>query len=152
MVPIAKLPMALEVALENIEDVRLRAVLERAAKTGDPVDLPDLVRDAGGDPLHQLVGKPRPVGRHRVLRRHRTEHDGVPVGAAVALDADRADVGQEHDRHLPDRAVEAGGGELLAGDGVGLAEDVEALAGDLADDPDAEAGAGEGLAVHDLGG
>lgn len=32
VVPIAKLPMALEVALENIEDVRLRAVLERAAK------------------------------------------------------------------------------------------------------------------------
>ncbi len=32
VVPIAKLPMALEVALENIEDDRLRAVLERAAK------------------------------------------------------------------------------------------------------------------------
>ena len=99
-----------------------------------------------------VVGQAGPVGGHRVLAGDRTEHDGVAVGAAVALDADRADVGQQHDRHLPDVAVQAGAGELLAGDRVGLAEDVEALAGDLADDPDAEAGAGERLAVHDLGG
>ena len=43
-------------------------------------------------------------------------------------------------------------GQLLAGDRVGLAQDVEALAGDLADDADAEAGARERLAPHDLGG
>ena len=42
-------------------------------------------------------------------------------------------------------------GELLAGDRVGLAQDVEALAGDLADDPDAEAGAGERVPPDDLG-
>ena len=53
--------------------------------------------------------------------------------------------------HLPDVAVEAGAGELLAGDRVGLAQDVEPLAGDLADDPDAQAGAGERLAPDDLG-
>ena len=38
-----------------------------------------------------------------------------------------------------------------AGDRVGLAQDVEPLAGDLADDPDAEAGAGERVPPHDLG-
>ena len=41
-------------------------------------------------------------------------------------------------------------GQLLAGDRVGLAQDVEPLAGDLADDPDAEAGAGERLPPDDL--
>ena len=76
----------------------------------------------------------------------------MAVGAAVALDADRADVGEQHDRELPDVAVEAGAGELLAGDRVGLAQDVEALAGDLADDPDAEARAGERVPPDDLGG
>ena len=118
---------------------------------GDPVDLADLVGDAGGDALQHVVRQPGPVGGHGVLGGDRAEHDGVAVGAAVALDADRADVGEQHDRHLPDVAVEAGAGELLAGDGVGLAQDVEALAGDLADDPDAEAGPGERLAPHHRG-
>ena len=43
----------------------------------------------------------------------------MAVGPAVALDAHGADVGEEHDRALPDVAVEAGGGELVAGDPVG---------------------------------
>ena len=34
----------------------------------------------------------------------------MAVGATVALDADRADVGEQDDRHLPDVAVEAGPG------------------------------------------
>ncbi|GGQ30916.1 hypothetical protein GCM10010215_63780 [Streptomyces virginiae] len=74
----------------------------------------------------------------------------MAVGAAVALDADAADVREQDDRALPDLAVQAGGGELVAGDGVGLAQQVQALLGDLADDADAEAGAGEGLALDDL--
>ena len=40
-------------------------------------------------------------------------------------------------------------GELLAGDRVGGAQHLEALGGDLADDADAEAGAGERLAPDD---
>ena len=73
----------------------------------------------------------------------------MAVGAAVALDADGPDVGEQHDRALPDLAVEPGGGELGADDGVGLLEQVEPLLGDLADDADAEAGAGERLAADD---
>ena len=53
-------------------------------------------------------GQPGPVGGHRVLGGDRPEHDRVAVGAAVALDADRADVGEQHHRELPDVAVEAG--------------------------------------------
>src|SRR6478735_8863416 len=44
----------------------------------------------------------------------------------------------------------AGPGQLLACDGIGLAQDVEALPGDLTDDPDAQAGTGERLSPHDL--
>ena len=51
----------------------------------------------------------------------------MAVRPAVALDADRADVGEQHDRALPDLAVETGRGQLLAGDGVGLAQQVEPL-------------------------
>ena len=53
-------------------------------------------------------------------------------------------VSQKHDRALPDVAVETGLGEFLAGDGVGLAQQVEALLGDLADDADAQTRPGKG--------
>ncbi len=65
----------------------------------------------------------------------------MAVGAAVALHPDRAHIGQEHDRALPDLLVETGAGQLLPGDGVGVTQNLEAVSGDLAHDPDAEAGA-----------
>ena len=75
----------------------------------------------------------------------------MAVGAAVTLHADGADVGEQHDRHLPDVAVEAGAGQLLARDRVRAAQDVEPVGGHLADDADAEAGTREGLAPDDVG-
>ncbi len=80
----------------------------------------------------------------------RAQDDRRAVGALVALDAHGVHVGEEHDRALPDVAVETGLGELLAGDGVGLAQQVEALLGDLADDADAEARARERLTPDDF--
>ena len=74
----------------------------------------------------------------------------MAVGAPVALHAHAAHVGEQHDRALPHLAVQAGGGELLAGDGVGPAQDGQAFGGDLADDADAEAGTREGLSPDDL--
>ena len=50
--------------------------------------------------------------------RHRTQHHWMSVGAAVALDADRADVGQQHDGELPDLGVKTGAGQLVARDRV----------------------------------
>ena len=60
------------------------------------------------------------------------------------------DVGEQNHGALPDVAVEAGAGEFFAGDGVGLAQQVEAFLGDFADDADAQTRAGEGLAPDDL--
>lgn len=74
----------------------------------------------------------------------------MAVRAAVTLHAHAAHVGEQDDRALPDVPVETGGGQLLAGDGVGGAEQVETLLGHLADDPDTEAGARERLALDDL--
>ena len=73
----------------------------------------------------------------------------MAVGALVALDTDRTDVGEQHHRELPDVAVEAGLRELLAGDRVGRPQRVEPVRGHVPDDPDPEAGSGERLAPHD---
>ena len=51
----------------------------------------------------------------------------MTVSAAVALHAYRAHVSQQHHRELPHLTVEAGRGELLAGDGIGLAQDCQAI-------------------------
>jgi GMP synthase (glutamine-hydrolysing) len=51
----------------------------------------------------------------------------VAVGAPVALDADRAHVGEQDHRELPDVGVQASTGQLLAGDHVGRPQDVEPL-------------------------
>ena len=96
----------------------------------DAVDLAAFVGDARGDRGEHIVGDTGPVGGHGVFRADRAQDDRRAVGALVALDADRVNVSQKHDRALPDVAVETGLGEFLAGDGVGLAQQVEALLGD----------------------
>ena len=114
------------------------------------VDLGHLVGDAGRDALQHLVGHPGPIGGHGVLAGHRPQHDRVPVGAAVALHTDRADVGQQHHRALPDLVVQTGRGQLLARDRVGAAQRVQPLRGDLADDPDAQSRPRKWLARNDF--
>ena len=56
--------------------------------------------------------------------------------------------GEQHHRQLPDVAVDAGSGGLLAHDRIRLPQDVEALARHRAHDADREARAGERVA-HD---
>src|SRR5699024_3016306 len=109
----------------------------------------DLVGDAVGDDGQDVIGNARPVGGHRILAGDGPQYDGVAVGPPVALDSHGAHIGQEYDGTLPDRPVEAGLRQFGAGDGVGAAEDVQTLLGDLADDADAQAGAREGLTGHD---
>jgi hypothetical protein len=73
----------------------------------------------------------------------------MPVGASVSLHADGSDIRQKHDRALPDLLVETGGGEFGASNRIRLPKQLQAVAGDLADNADAEAWPGERLAAHD---
>src|SRR3712207_1923275 len=53
---------------------------------GDAVDAGDLVDDAVGDLLQQVVGQAGSVCRHRVVGGDGPDHDGVRVGSGVAHD------------------------------------------------------------------
>ena len=59
-----------------------------------------LGHDAARDLRQQLVGQLRPVGGHGVGAFHGAQYDGALVGALVAHDAYRLDVGQ-HGEVLP---------------------------------------------------
>src|SRR5262249_7136921 len=71
----------------------------------------------------------------------------VAVRPRVSLHADRPDR-RQHAERLPELTVEAGTAHLLLQDRVGLAERLEPLGRDLADDADREAGARERLPPH----
>src|SRR6185295_17538241 len=113
---------------------RLRAEVER-----DAIDAGDLVDDPARDRLEHVVGKARPVGGHRVLRRDRADHDRIGIRSLVALDSDRANGGQDRER-LPELTVEAGAADLVLQDRVRSTEDLEPFRGDLADDADRQPG------------
>lgn len=113
----------------------------------DTIDALHLVDDAGGDLVQHIVGDAGPVGSHEVAGGDGAERQGVIVGAAVAHDAHGAGIGEDG-KVLVDVLVLAGGGDLLPVDGVGIPEGVQLLLGQIADDPDGQAGTGEGLA-HD---
>lgn len=113
----------------------------------DTIDALHLVDDAGGDLVQHIVGDTGPVGSHEVAGGDGAERQGVIVGAAVAHDAHGAGIGEDG-KVLVDVLVLAGGGDLLPVDGVGIPEGVQLLLGQIADDPDGQAGTGEGLA-HD---
>src|SRR5690606_74298 len=113
------------------------------------VDLRDSVGDPVRDRGEHLVGHPRPIGRHGVLGGDRAQHDRVAVRPPVALDPDGVHVGEEDHRALPDVPVQPGPGQLLTRDRVRGPQDLQALVGHFADDPDPEAGPRERLAPDD---
>ena len=94
-------------------------------------------------------GQVRPVGGHGVVAGDGADRDRVAVGALVALHADAADDGQDGEA-LPQLAVEARLADLLLDDRVRALQHVDALARDLADDADGEAGTREGLPPDDV--
>src|SRR6267143_2721766 len=114
----------------------------------DAVDAPHFIGDPAGDLRHQVVRESRPVRGHPVEALHRAQHAGRFVGALVAHHAHAAHR-QEHRERLPEPLPQPGVGDLLLYDGVGLAHDLQAVLGDLAEDPDGEAGPGERLARDD---
>src|SRR5215213_4863811 len=119
-----------------------RDVIDHAVHAGH------LVHDPARDLREDLVWQLRPVGRHPVLGGHRPNGDDVRIRSAVAHDAHGPNRRQDRER-LPQRPVQTGALDLVDDDPIGLAQRVESLGSDLADDPDREAGAGERLEEDD---
>ena len=87
------------------------------------------------------------IRRHAVGRGDGAQGADVVVGATVAHHADG--LHRQEDREgLPDLVIEAGLIDLVQVDRIGLAQEVELLARDVAGHADGEAGAGERVAAE----
>ena len=115
----------------------------------DPVDSLDLIDDPDADLIQHLIGNPCPVGRHKVGSGNTAERQGIVISSAVAHNAHRAHIGQ-HGKILADLGIETGVSDLLPEDGVCIPKGIRLLLGDLADDADGQAGAGEGLTLNQI--
>ena len=109
----------------------------------------DLVDDPAGDGAQHLPGDVAALGGHEVGGGHGAQGHGVVVGALVAHDAHAVHIGQGS-VVLADLLVEAGLGDLLPPDGVGVLDDGHLFGGHLADDADGKPRAREGLAADDV--
>src|SRR4029077_16795369 len=101
--------------------------------------------DAGKD----LVWHAGPVGGHGVLTGDHSHRYDVRVRSIVTHHADRGQRGEDGER-LPYLAVQAEMLDLVDDDPVGIAEDLEALGGDLTQAANRKARARERLPVHHL--
>ena len=99
-----------------------------------PVHAGDLVYDAGADAVEDVVGDAGPVGGHKVRGCDAPEGQGVVICPAVAHDAHGAHVRQDREI-LVHRLLKVGLRYLVPEDEVGLAEGVQLLLRDVANDP-----------------
>src|SRR5690606_1175108 len=113
---------------------------------GDAGDALDLVDDAVGDLLQQLVGQVRPAGGHEVDGFHGAQGDDPGVAAAVADHADRLDRLEDHEG-LADLVVPVEVAQFLDEDVVGATQQVGVFLLHLAEDAHAQARTWEGVAV-----
>ena len=117
------------------------------------VDAFDFVDDAVGHFAQERVGQLGPVRGHEVAGNHSAQGDDVVVSAAVAHHADGFH-GQEHGKCLAGEVVPRGAvfvfvvAQFLNENVVCLAQQVGVFALHFAQNPHAQAGAGEGVAVH----
>lgn len=109
----------------------------------------DFVGDAVGYFGQDVVGDPGPVGGHEVVGSDGADGKEVVVGAVVAHDAYGADAGEDAEE-LGHLALIAILDHFVPEHPIGLLENFDLFGGDLADDPHAQAGAGEGLTPDQL--
>ena len=112
-----------------------------------PTDPRNLINDPAGELLQELVGQMRPAGGHEVDGLHGAQGDDVFVAAGVADDTDGFDR-QEDGEGQAGFVVEAGGVQFLDEDVVRQTQGVGVFLLYFAEDAHAQAGAGEGVAVH----
>src|SRR6266851_991316 len=115
----------------------------------DPVAAFDLVDDPVADPRQHLVWHPGPIRGHRIFAADDPYSDDVGVGAIVAHHAHGLER-RQNCKGLPDLTVEAEMLDLVHHDPIGVAQDFQALGGDLSKAADRQARPGERLAVHHL--
>mmetsp|Transcript_100609 Transcript_100609/g.225510 ORF Transcript_100609/g.225510 Transcript_100609/m.225510 type:complete len:554 (+) Transcript_100609:73-1734(+) len=120
----------------------------RGDVVADTVDALDLVDDAVGYPGQDIVGHVVPVRRHEVGGRDGAQHADILVSPVIAHDADGPHRRQEDGEGLADLLVVACASQLLQVDRVRCAEGVRVLLRHFADDADAKARPGEGVAHH----
>ena len=113
----------------------------------DAVDALDFGDDALHDVLHQVEGDVLHGGGHGILGVDRTDDDGPLIAADAVAHADAPEI-RDDGEVLPHLVLQVVLQELLAQDGVALADGFQAVPGDGAQAADSQAGAGEGLAVY----
>ena len=113
----------------------------------DPVDSLHLCGDSGGEVLQQGEGDVLYGSGHGVHRVDGPDNHRPVKGTGVVPDAGGLEVG-DHREVLPDFPLQAVLGELLPEDSVRLPHGLQPIPGDGAQAAHAQAGAGEGLAVH----
>ena len=115
----------------------------------DAVHMLDFIDDAAGDSTQDVPGHVIALSGHEIGGSDGAQGHGVIIGAFIPHDAHAAHVGQSC-VILIDFLVEAGLGDFLAPDGVGILHDGNLFGGHFADDADAQAGAGERLTAHQI--
>ena len=84
------------------------------------------------------------IRRHPVNGCDRAQRAGEIIGSPIAHHPDRLDR-QDRDESLPDFIVKPVAADLVDENRIGLAQDIELFARDLAGAADGKAGAGEGV-------
>ena len=114
----------------------------------DAIDARDLVGDARRDTAEDVGREDEPIGGHKVLRLHGSERDHLLVCPPIAHNA-HGTHGQQHRERLADALVQARRADLLEVDRVCLLQQLHLRARHGPQDPNREAGAWEGVTLHE---
>ena len=113
----------------------------------DSVDAFDLGCDSGADLMEHCVGDLFDCGGHSVLCIYGADDRRPALVAAVVLNTNTLDVGDNYEI-LPYLFVKAANVKFLAEDSVCLAERMETVTGNSAEASYSKSGTGEGLTVY----
>ena len=109
----------------------------------------DLINDTAGHGAQNIPGHIVALSRHKVGGGHGTQGHSVVIGALVTHHADAAHIGQSS-VILVDLLIQTRLGDLLTPDRVCILHDGDLFGGHLADDADAQTGAGERLTADQI--
>ena len=121
----------------------------RGDVVADAVDMVNLVDDADGNLVENLVRDSCPVSGHEVGGCNAAECEGIIVGSEVAHNAYGAHVCQNCEV-LVNRLVQTSFSDLVAEDEVSFAQNIQFFLGDVADNTDSKTRTREWLTVYQI--